>query len=385
MPIKPEVLKTLRKRKKLSRQQLAERTKLSLRQLARLESGTASSTKVRERTLEQLAKVLGVEQGVLTGEQALPEAAPIPEERADQGERVQVSAALLPEVRLAYSLIQRRYGVNMTTIINSAPLLFILLAEKSLAWRREKIERADEAVDEIRKLYDSYALEDPADYDSGLLYWENEFITKLNLFGPEGLGSENRNPFAVYLRELANGINDPDVIEISDNKIFLDGPIEGFPVHNLCKEELYQISNHSPAAWAALKYGDVRVSDIPKELWAEGAAEERAEWLEAKLSEESLFRIADYDLGAVFALKNGDARVSDIPKELWAEDAAKQRAEWLQAHLSQDVLEQIKAVKAAKAEAIGEQGQPSADGGAADDAPVPLGDLPDELPTEDGR
>jgi len=292
MPIKPEVLKTLRKRKKLSRQQLAERTKLSLRQLARLESGTASSTKVRERTLEQLAKALGVEQGVLTGEQALPEAASILEERADQGERVQVSAALLPEVRLAYSLIQRRYGVNMTTIINSAPLLFILLAEKSLAWRREKLKAVNEAIGKLEALADGHPFFVDPIRSINAATDEEDSIGKLDLFGEHigqdekyGYDASKNNPFADYLRELAGTLDNPDIITMRRDEVIWGGPTHGFPEHDILKGELARITGGSVLASLVLKWGHARIDDIPDELLAEDAAERRAKWLEAKLPE----------------------------------------------------------------------------------------------------
>ena len=45
-----------------------------------------------------------------------------------------------------YTLLKQRYGVNATDLINMAPLFFTLLVEGSLAWRREQLEAAEEAM-----------------------------------------------------------------------------------------------------------------------------------------------------------------------------------------------------------------------------------------------
>lgn len=72
MHIKPESLKELRVQKKLTREQLAGKSRISQRQIARIENDPSSASKVRERTIMELAKALEVEVGVLTGELPLP-------------------------------------------------------------------------------------------------------------------------------------------------------------------------------------------------------------------------------------------------------------------------------------------------------------------------
>ena len=70
----------------------------------------------------------------------------------DNSDRVQMGAQVAPKTRLAYDLIKRRYGVSATEIINMAPLFFALLAEGSLAWRREKLEEAEEAIKRLNQI-----------------------------------------------------------------------------------------------------------------------------------------------------------------------------------------------------------------------------------------
>ena len=56
-----------------------------------------------------------------------------------------------------------------------------------------------------------------------------------------------------------------------------------FPHYDICSDELDRIANGSPIARICLETGYARISEIPKELMAEDAGEERAKWLEDKL------------------------------------------------------------------------------------------------------
>ena len=62
---------------------------------------------------------------------------------------MKVSVTLEPEVQLACDLTERRYRVTRKTIFNLAPLLFTLIAEGSLAWRREKLADAENAAERL--------------------------------------------------------------------------------------------------------------------------------------------------------------------------------------------------------------------------------------------
>ena len=56
-----------------------------------------------------------------------------------------------------------------------------------------------------------------------------------------------------------------------------------FPYYDICRAELDRIANGSDDARMALETGHVRVSQIPGELMAEDAGEEREKWLKDKL------------------------------------------------------------------------------------------------------
>ena len=289
MKIDPERLSTLRKEKRLSRLQLAERAKISERTIQRLENEPHRSQKTQEHTLNSLAETLGVETGVLTGDLPLPES---DEMLADNPDRVQIGAQIAPKTRLAYDLIKRRYGINATDIINMAPLFFTLLAEGSLAWRRKKLKEVEEAYDHLMQIDGFWSggsayLQHGMDEGAG---GEEESIDKADLFGEhldddfmgKPFDSSKNNPFTYYLRKLAEELAISAVVDVDSGVLSIASDFK-FPHYDICSEELDHIANGSPIARICLETGCARLSEIPEELMAEDAGEERAKWLEERV------------------------------------------------------------------------------------------------------
>ncbi len=295
MKIDPDRLRYLRKKQKLSLVKLAEKTKrvnppgITEKTIQRLEATSQQNTTVREHTIESLAKALSVEPGVLTGELPLPESDDTP---ADNPDRVQIGAQVAPKTRLAYDLIKRRYSVNATEIINMAPLFFVLLAEGSLAWRREKLKEVEEAYDHLMKIDGFWSggsayLQHGMDEGAG---GEGESIDKADLFGEHldddfmgtPFDASKNNPFTHYLRKLAEELAASGVVDVDSGVLSLASNFK-FPHYDICREELDHIANGSPIARICLETGCARLSEIPDELMAEDASEKRAKWLEEKL------------------------------------------------------------------------------------------------------
>ena len=294
MQINPARLRSLREQKKLSRLQLEKQSGVTERTIQRLEREPQPS---RKNTLNRLAKALGVEPGVLTGDLPLPE---FDKASALDPERVQIGAQVVPKVRLAFDLIKRRYGVSATEIINMAPLFFALLAEGSLAWRREKIEEAEEAksrLEEIDGFWNGGLVSGSVVMDQGIAAEENS-IAKADLFG-EHLFSDTDttfidvdslfdpstdNPFASYLRKLKAELDITGVVDVDSGDLMFGSPLR-FPDYDICRDELNGIASGSHFAKMALETGDARLSEIPDELMGEDAGEERAKWLGDKLSD----------------------------------------------------------------------------------------------------
>ena len=292
MPINPERLRRLRKRRNLSRAKLSERARgVSVRTIQRLESDSEASKKPHEHTLERLAGALRVEEGVLTGELPFPE--------LDEPATPELDG---PMARLAYDLIKRRYGVSRTEIIDVAPLFFVLLAEGSLAQRRERVQGAYETIAHLERIRQStdgaYHCLNMADTQGIIesigdsIDSEEASIRKIDLFG-EGLLPDSKNPwiadpfdpydtnpFADYLRGLADALDKRSVVFCLQTGLLGSPP--RFPFYRICDGMIEAIANGSDEALRALTSGAVRLDEIPEELMAEGADEKRAKWLADK-------------------------------------------------------------------------------------------------------
>ena len=303
MKIDPDRLRTLRKEKRLSRPQLAKLSGIAERTIQRLENEPHRCKKTQEHTLIELARALGVEQGVLTEELPLPESGKAP---SSDSERVQIGAQIAQKARFAYDLIKRRYGVSATEIINMAPLFFTLLAEGSLAWRRKKLQEAEEAIDRLYEVekdtvhMDFYEVVTPWGY---LYSNEDNSIKKADIFGEDLLGNDVPssgidpfdptidNPFASYLRNLAKDLDNPCIVNVDELNLFF-GTLRKFPRYKILEDEIDRIANNSAEAKMALASGYLRLSDIPNELMAEEMGEKRAKWIEDKAEEDETLMIA---------------------------------------------------------------------------------------------
>lgn len=303
-----------------SRKKLADRARISERQLRRLESNPGGSRSVREHTLTRLAKALGVDIGVLTGELALPESGKAA--TPDAG-RVQIGAQIPPRARLAYDLVERRYGVSMTEIIGVAPLFFVLLAEGSLARRREKCEescgvlkqlqeawmeighdvteggtflseeayRHEEASIEKADIFGRHVVENADDFFGVTLGDPNPFEGDKQLSDlisdilARRVTLEATNPFAAYLRELSKNLDKPGAVVVVNGDLRYGVPPK-FPAYDIWRDEIDRMANGSPDARRTLELGYARLSDIPDELMDEDPGEKRAAWLEEKLPDD---------------------------------------------------------------------------------------------------
>ena len=337
--LNPDILRQLRDGRGLTRARLAMRAKISERQLRRIEESPNPRTSVRENTLVNLARALDVDREVLAGEASLPDWATRRE--STERERGTIRAMIEPKVRLAYAMVKRRYGVTATDLITMAPLFFALLAEGSLAWRREKLEDAQEAIDRVRALASGHLVfMDDVGPAGETLEAERKSIEAVDLFLAEvfhkevdetdlmGMGYAlwENNPFSDYLRKLAADLDNPGAVHCDGDDI--DGYLSGFgagrfPDYDIWKDEVDRITSFSDKARKALEAGCVRLDDIPAELWEEGAAESRAEWLEGKLPDPGDLTLDDSDIEALpDALKGMQkARQADLDDLFPSDDA----------------------------------------------------------------
>ena len=286
MRVNAERLRELRTRKGLSQAELARRARIHARTVRRMEREPEQCGKAREDTVHRLAKALGVEPAVLTGDGPLPPPPRLGKEPTSAPMRSRISAQIFSKSRLAYDLVTRRYGVTASEIINLAPLFFALLAEGSLKWRREKLKEVEEGIG-------LWVDGGPPPDLMEVIEQEEMSIDNSDVFGEGreeiwGFPLSYKNPFAAYLNR-----QDPDSVhslDVQSLKMRID--------YGIYLEELRAITNGSRRARMCLEAGHARVTDIPEELMAEDAGEKRAKWLVERIPED--FDEGEYDLAEAF-------------------------------------------------------------------------------------
>ena len=293
-----DILKYARRWRGLSRRELAGESGVSERQIARMESSD-TPTRVRRATAERLARVLYIETQSFGETLDLPEDllfAPV-HALKHATPQVQLGARVSHQVRFAYDLVRDRYGASVRDIVVLAPLLFVLLAEGSLAWRREKLDAVREAMEYLRSFADSqqhlYFTKYITDAQDGYIG------EKMSLNASDVTGEMLREddfvrdfefgdvyPFQGYLEMLVASLERADVADFNPGDRITPDPYWGISPYRLCPGRLETLTGGSNHARWALEYGDVRLTEIPKELMVDAAAAERVKWLESRLSDE---------------------------------------------------------------------------------------------------
>ena len=288
LEIDSDNLKALRKNKGLSRNALADKAGVSERQLARLESSDLKRRAVRATTIKRIAKALGADVKQLSG---APPVAPKPTPREHGRVGVRVSAQL----RLAFDLVGLRYGPTWRQLLELAPLLFVLLAEGSLAWRKERVAVIDEAIRNLRELSDesqfsfAHCIEDIAEgleYEKGSI--ANADLLRDDVRREQWEFAGDGEPFAAFLRKMAEDVGTEGAVkfERSYSAVGWSNAIWGAEPYMVCKDTLDELTGGSEYAQWALVHGDVQLSKIPKELLKPEAKDDRIAWLESKLSDD---------------------------------------------------------------------------------------------------
>jgi transcriptional regulator with XRE-family HTH domain len=286
--IEPSRLQALRLNKEWSQEKLAEKTKIDKQTISRLERGTAGRT--RGRTIEQLARALGVEPAVLTAE------APLPETKSEDSiVRSQLNVRVNQAARNALILAARRYNVEPLQIVELAPFLFCWAAEASLRRRESMIDEFERVRNELTNL--SHNLQHlPTPYEAPpeeeMISAEREAISFADLFGTSiyedtGLFADPdaEYPFTVFLRSLAEEIGE-------------DAQFEGWdgvsPSYTVCRDAAAKLAGGDEALGHMILLGCVPLHEMPKEMYSYDKVKERANWLrdraeefKAKMAEES--------------------------------------------------------------------------------------------------
>lgn len=188
--IDPDALKAARERRGMTQAQLADALGCGKETVSRWERGR--SRRLHPRHRESLCAALGV------GWPALAD--------AGAGAPDGISG---DDVDTAFRLAAERYGVGVRDVMEAAPLLFAVAAERSLTERRRRLDAARAEAESAGR-----ALADKAPYlgraVAEAVRKEEKSIAENDIFGrlvrAEGDGDDDRGPFARYLRDLAKDL-----------------------------------------------------------------------------------------------------------------------------------------------------------------------------------
>jgi hypothetical protein len=287
MQINVETFEAALRARGIKQADLARKARLGAKTVGRIRRGED----LRRSNVEKIAAALDMPVEALLE----PPSADLSERAAKKSGMQRFVIDLPTETLNQLWFVKANYRVSVRALIEWAPLLFTIVAEKSLAERRKKLDEWFEAAKEaISNAPDRYNDEVGAlQSDIEDLYWiERESIDSRDLAGgytkehttEEGGG----NPFLSFVEGLAtNGVSalDDDWSElffygatIEDISYFIyDHSWSNFSGHTLLVDSLRD--DHGGMALSALEDKDVLLRDIPEELLSEERRQERVRWL----------------------------------------------------------------------------------------------------------
>ncbi len=217
----PEALKAARKRangnRGITQGDLARQIGCSVDTVSRWERG--ATHRVRGHLREPLCKALGVNWDTLTTPPGPEQAKPVGLTRMQRWVSSHVPPALL--------LVARRYGVNPSDVLDIAPLLFLIAAERSLLERRRRLDefRAVWNETEPRLLKISAhlgALVAVRNHEADeILEQEEKSLRERDILGNlidhESRGEDDEGAFVHFIRSLTDGLPQDAVTSIESS------------------------------------------------------------------------------------------------------------------------------------------------------------------------
>ena len=290
-PIRPRTLKALRESRGLSQASLAAhsesvRQKVGLATIKRIEKSKSEIYMARRTVAERLAKTLRVDVKDLAKEDL------VEDDRARTLRKIKLRDlhTLVPEsTALGFRMVEHLYDIPIPAQVQMAPLFMALLAEGSLAWRKEKLAEIREKTEELTGLGDgNFSFTVAASRVKDAAYTEEKSINDRDLFGKNvdedayifGYDPSENNPFADYLRELRQDLNE-SLVTLDPTHCWIEP--SGFPEYRIGSELLEELTAGDSDAEYALSCGHARIAKIPEELLGEENTEQRVEWLIAQI------------------------------------------------------------------------------------------------------
>ena len=221
--IHPQALKAARKRRGMTQEELADAIKCTKDTVSRWERGKTDS--VRSLYRKRLCKVLGVKWEKLTKP---------PEEAPDGLGDTKINLPVRMHARNSLYLVAERYGVRPRDVLELAPLLFLIVAERSLLERERRLEEYRRKLYEADKKYDDKgahlrALVAAPSIVAGYgLDEEDKSLAANDIFGRlieyQYWNKGDEGPFVHFIRDLAKGLPEGAVTSIDS--------ADGDTIHN---------------------------------------------------------------------------------------------------------------------------------------------------------
>lgn len=281
--IMASTLKHYRNQRHLTQQSLHEKSKISLPTIKRIESRRVGATNVRQSVFHALSKALG-----LNGEEL---SKPPNVEPSERGGHRQLRILFDAETWLALQVVEHTYRISKRSQLLMAPLFAALLAEASLKWRNDRLEKMSKAVQELDAAGGSLG----AIRAEGGIDIERQSIQALDILGKHKLdesdniwSNETTNPFARFLQDLVSDISDSRIELMKWGKELEIKTPEGLPEYRIGTELIEELCQGNSEAVYALEAGYAQIKDIPETLLGEMKSDERVEWLIRKIPQEKL-------------------------------------------------------------------------------------------------
>ena len=221
--IHPEALKAARKRRGMSQEQLAETIGCTKDTVSRWERG--KSCRVRAHLRKRLCEALGVRWEKLT-------APPRPSSQTPGVVRINLPISM--DANTSLHLVAERYNVRTRDVLELAPLLFLIVAERSLLERERRLEEFRAKLYEADEQYD-----DKGAHLRGLvaapsiaagygLDKEDESLEARDIFGRlieyQHWNEGDEGPFVQFIRDLTRNLPKDAVTSINS--------ADGDTIHN---------------------------------------------------------------------------------------------------------------------------------------------------------
>ena len=231
--IHPEALKAARERQQMTQEQLAKAAGCTKDTVSRWERGT--SKRVRSHLRKPLCNALGVKWEKLT---TSPER--ISDQPRDIFGQTLIKMLVSKRARAALQLVALRYNIKPRDVVELAPLLFLIIAERSLMDRKQRLDELDVLIEEASRSLPKHMFgivaprnvygEDPSHEEK--LSIEAKDIFGLKLPDPSDENEERRqeaNPFINFILDLTRELpkDAVDFIETYDGDEIDDYQIAG--------------------------------------------------------------------------------------------------------------------------------------------------------------